>query len=113
MSTGSGKREKSEAHYSLAEVQLAFSDADAYLIVGSVQKYMAKVGWDESDVKACVMCLEDSELHKSQAHDSRPGVWLDIYKTVYEGEMLYVKFTEHEDGRKVILLSFCRDGDEH
>ena len=113
MSSETGKLEKDEAHYLLAAVQLQFADANDYVVPGSVRKYMLKVGWDESDIKACVMGLDESELHKSQAHDTRPGVWLDIYKTAYEGELLYVKFTEHEDGRKVILLSFCRDGDEH
>lgn len=74
---------------------------------------MAAVGWDESDVQACVMLLDEGDLLKSQPHNTRPGVWLDIYKPVYEGETLYVKFTEHEDGRTVLVLSFCRDGDEH
>jgi len=113
LSSGSGKQEKRQAHYSLTAIQLQFSESDGYIIPGSVARYMAKAGWDESDVKACVLCLDDKDLFKSQAHDTRPGVWLDIYKPVYEGELLYVKFTKHEDGRTVILLSFCRDGDEH
>jgi hypothetical protein len=105
--------EKGQAHYLLSEIQARFCEADGYLITGRVRKHMALAGWDEADVQTCVAFLEDGDFYKSQAHSSRPGVWLDIYKPIYDGETLYVKFTEHEDGRTVVLLSYCVDGDEH
>ena len=48
-----------------------------------------------------------------QRHHSRADAWLDIYKPVYNGERIYLKFTLHENGTDYLVLSFCRDGARH
>ena len=57
--------------------------------------------------------MASEDLYKSQEHLGRPGAWLDIYRPVFEGRRMYIKFTRRADGSGFVLLSFCLDGEEH
>jgi len=95
---GGGDRDGREQRYSLATVR---------------RRHLALHGWTERDVVECIAGLSPADFHKSQAHRIHADVWLDIYKPVFEGERRYVKFTQELGGDRLVLLSFCLDGEDH
>jgi hypothetical protein len=112
MSSALWPPEKNTAHYPLDLVFRIASGGDVRL-TQRVEFHMARRGWYESDVTQCLQQLVPSDFLKSQAHRARNGIWLDIYKPWFGGERLYVKFTMHEDGTSLLVLSYCGDGEEH
>lgn len=87
--------------------------ADRYVIPMRVRRYMRRQGWVEEVLVGSVCSLESRDLHKSQSHASRPGVWLDVYRPRMGGRRMYLKVTLHENGEDVLILTFCRDGEAH
>lgn len=112
MRFGSGKQERLQPAYPLEDLKGKIASG-SYHTTGRVRAVLSRHGWDESDIEDCVANLQRGDFYKSQAHDARSGVWLDIYKPVYEGERLYVKFVIHEDGTTIVILDFCGDGEIH
>ena len=104
--------EKRRPHYDLELVKARF-EAGEFEIPSRVRRHMALNGWTEDFGLDCVRSLRAEDFHKSQAHHARPGVWLDIYRPRFAGERYYVKYTIFEDGRRMLLLSFCRDSEPH
>ncbi len=111
MSAG-GYDEKREPHYDLERVKRAFR-ADDVVTPTRVKRYLAARKWNTRTVCEVFETPKPRDLHKSQAHRERPGVWLDIYRPTTVYGRLYVKFTMHEDGRRFVVLSFCHDGEAH
>ncbi|MBS3956259.1 MAG: type II toxin-antitoxin system MqsR family toxin [Clostridiales bacterium] len=107
-----GKREKFGAHYPLRVIQERIAEGH-YVIPRRVRRYMDRREWTEADLRACVQALDSCDLHKSQEHLERPGVWLDIYRPTFDGCRRYLKLTETEDGHSLVVLSFCADGEAH
>ena len=77
-----------------------------------VLRHLERWGWSRRTIRRCIRSLEPVHFYKSQRHLDRPDAWLDIFKPVFGGERLYVKFTLLEDGT-YLVLSFCGDGEEH
>jgi len=109
---GIGGGESLRPAYALDEIKAKVSAGD-YYPTGAVRRVLAKHDWDESDVEACVAGLSPSDFDKSQPHKTRRGVRLDIYKPIYEDIGLYVKFVIDEDGKTIVVLDFCEDGEFH
>jgi hypothetical protein len=109
---GSGKRERFQPFYALEELKAKIA-AGEYYATGRVEAVLVRHDWDESDIEDCVASLQRTDFFKSQAHDARNGVWLDIYKPLYESERLYLKFVIDEDGKTMVVLDFCEDGEFH
>ena len=107
-----GGGERRRPSYNLDEIKAKLA-AGEYYPTGAVKRALARYGWDESDVEECVDALGPEDFDKSQPHNKRRGVWLDIYKPVYQGERLYVKFVIDEDGKTIAVLDFCEDGGFH
>ncbi len=107
-----GPEESSRPAYDLVIVQRAFSDGH-FQVTTRVSIHLDRRGWSRSTIESCVASLTPADFHKSQRHLTRPRAWLDIYKPVFRGERLYVKFTLQEDGKRYRVLSFCGDGEEH
>jgi hypothetical protein len=107
-----GARERREAHYTLGRVQSAFL-LGRFVITSRVRRHMAVHEWTERDLIDCVVALSSADFHKSQAHRSHEGVWLDIYRPVVAGERRYLKFARELSGSRFVLLSFCVDGEDH
>lgn len=105
-------QEKDRAHYPLDLVRSIATGGDVRF-TQRVEFHLAQRGWYESDVIRCLLELTPCDFWKSQRHRLRTGAWLDIYKPQFLGGPMYVKFTLHEDGRSVLVLSFCGDGEEH
>jgi len=104
--------ERRQPAYPLETVRAAFS-AGRFSVTRRVFEHLLHRGWKLETVKACVLALTPEDFYKSQRHVAREGVWLDIYKPVFRGERLYLKFTPLEDGRSFRVLSFCGDGESH
>jgi hypothetical protein len=105
-------REKASPHYDLEAVRELFRVGDFMLPV-RVRRNMRSRGLSRSVLEACVAALDARDFHKSQAHTIRQGVWLDIYRPWVAGERMYLKFTEHEDGLRMLVLAFCVDSTAH
>lgn len=98
--------------YGLTAVRCAFV-ADQFRVTTRVHRYLARIGWSRGTVRSCVASLTPTDFFKSQRHFNRADAWLDIYKPLYKGTRVYVKLTQHENGIEYVVLSFCRDGDQH
>lgn len=98
--------------YDLAGVQRAFAEG-RFQVTVRVLEHLGRRGWSRRTIGCCVGSLTPADFHKSQQHLTRPGAWLDIYRPVFRGEKLYVKYTLQEDGERYRVLSFCSDGEEH
>jgi len=61
----------------------------------------------------CITGLSSADFHKSQAHRTHAGIWLDVYRPVFGDERRYVKFTRELAGTRFVVLSFCMDGEDH
>lgn len=107
-----GLEERRQPAYSLEMVREAFTTG-RFSVSGRVFGHLLRRGWKLETVRTCVLSLGPEDFYKSQRHVVRVGVWLDIYKPVFRGECLYVKFTPLEDGQGFIVLSFCGDGEPH
>jgi len=107
-----GPKESSRPACGLVIVQRAFSEG-RFQVTTRVSTHLDRRGWSRSTIGSCVASLTPADFHKSQRHVTRPRAWLDIYKPVFRGERLYVKFTPLEGGECYLVLSFCGDGEEH
>jgi len=110
--SGGSPHEKQVSHYDLEQVRRAFRDGD-FVVTARVRSHLTDVGWNLDTVRTTACGLRECDLHKSQAHRERPGVWLDIYRPWHAGERLYVKLTPRQRGSGFVVLSFCRDGENH
>jgi hypothetical protein len=109
---GERVREKAAPHYDLETVRRAFREGD-YMLPVRVRRHMRSLRWGPVTLVSCVAMLEPRDFHKSQQHRTRSESWLDIYRPFHSGERLYLKFTEHEDGQRLLVLAFCIDGTAH
>jgi hypothetical protein len=107
-----GARERRCPAYPLDEVRAAFA-VGHFEVTGRVRRHLERRGWGFDTVRGCVCGLSPDDFYKSQAHRSEPGVWLDIYKPLVNGERLYVKYMPLGDDERFIVLSFCVDGELH
>ena len=112
ISVSGGARERGHPSYPLDEVRTEF-ERGRFEVTGRVRQHLERRGWGFDTVSRCVCKLSLDDFYKSQAHRTEPGVWLDIYKPLMNGERLYVKFTPLDDGERFIVLSFCGDGEQH
>lgn len=108
----SAVEDRHQPAYPLKGVQLAFS-AGRFSVTRRVFNHLLLRGWKLETVKVCVLGLAPEDFYKSQRHATIDGRWLDIYKPVFRGERLYLKFTPLEDARSFRVLSFCGDGESH
>ncbi len=64
------------------------------------------MGFDRSDIVACVLALDDSSFYKTMPSRSRPGTSQDVYKTTYDRQNIYLKL---QMARTAIVISFKED----
>lgn len=107
-----GVRERRYPACPLGEVRSAFQSG-RFEVTRRVQRHLERRGWGLETIRRCICDLDSDDFYKSQAHLTEPGMWLDIYKPLVDGERLYVKYAPLGDGERFIVLSFCGDGEEH
>lgn len=110
--SGQQPQEKSRPHYDLMLVRRAFQD-DEFHLPKRVQRHLERFGGSRETCRALVLRVTPTDFHKSQAHRTREGVWLDIYRPVIEGARRYIKITEDENELGFLVLSCCLDGHAH
>ena len=66
------------------------------------------LGFDEDDIRDCVLSLTPDDFHKSMESRSRPGSWQDVYKPVYEEVGVYLKLQMGAPS-DTIVIQFKRD----
>lgn len=88
--------------YDLARVQ-ALVERGHYRITMSSMRGAARLGFDESDICACVQALSLSDFYKTMEAEKAPGRWQDVYRPVYQGTPMYVKVQISHDARAVVV----------
>jgi motility quorum-sensing regulator / GCU-specific mRNA interferase toxin len=91
--------------YDLGAVQALIAKG-AYFINASALTGAMKMGFDRSDIVACVLALDDSTFYKTMPSQSRPGTFQDVYKTTYDGQNVYLKL---QMTGSAIVISFKED----
>jgi motility quorum-sensing regulator / GCU-specific mRNA interferase toxin len=103
-STTGGERRRSS--YDLAEIQ-ALVGAGRYRITMSSLAGAAALGFDESDVLACVLALEPRDFYKTMPARKAPELMQDVYRPRYLGVPIYVKVQVTGD-ELAVVISFKR-----
>jgi len=57
--------------------------AGTFVITHAAEEGAALLGFDESDVVACVLALTRDDFYKTMPSERKPGLWQDIYNPVY------------------------------
>ena len=76
--------------YALAEFQRRVL-AGSYVVTRSAREGAAALGFDESDVIACVLALTERDFYKTMESEQFPELWQDVYRPTYRHAALYVK----------------------
>ena len=101
----SGMVEKSRPHHDLRVIKASFATARDLRITGSALKDAAALGYNSDEIVAVIQSIEPGQFYKSMTayHDHK--IWHDVYHVLYEGDTLYVKFTDNAV-QQMTLLSF-------
>jgi len=81
---------------------------DVNLSSPNVQREMENLDYDFETVCDCITKLKVGEMRDKGASQWRPDATVHAFKTVYEGDRLYVKVQLNPDG--LFVLSFKLDG---
>lgn len=99
-----------DPYYPLTQVQ-ALADAGRYRITGTALTDAGELGFDQTDIKACVLALSIADFHKSMPAQRQAGLFQDVYRPIYCGHQLYVKvqITRWDaTDETVVVISFKR-----
>lgn len=88
--------------YVLTEIQEKVRSG-AFQITGTARKTSMALGFDESEVIACVLSLDRRDFYKSMESEMVPGSWQDVYRPEFLGEMLYVKRSVLPTGWAIVI----------
>ena len=97
--------EKRTPHYSLEEIQAAFSTVDGLRMTKSAFDGALEVGFDNKGVIEVIQSMQRSQFYKSMTSYGDHKVWQDVYHVPSVLGMLYVKFTVESSG-SFMLISF-------
>ena len=97
--------EKRIPHYSLEEIQAAFSTVDGLKMTRAAFDGANEVGLDNEGVIGVIQSMQRNQFYKSMTSYVDHKVWQDVYHVPSVLGMLYVKFTVKSPGG-FMLLSF-------
>jgi len=68
----------------------------------------ATLGFDESDILGCLLCLTDDDFFKTLPPEYPGGPLADVYKARCQGTLCYIKLlcTKTFAGETVVIISF-------
>jgi motility quorum-sensing regulator / GCU-specific mRNA interferase toxin len=72
-------------------------------ISGAALRGAAVHGFDDQDVVAAVLALAPTDFYKSMEAEKSPGLWQDVYHSMFKGVALYIKLQIAADGRAVVV----------
>ena len=96
--------------YDLATIKALVSSGQ-FVVTGEALNGAGELGFDRSDIVACVMSLTAADFHKTMPSIKKQGLWQDVYRPVHSGIALYVKLqlAARSDGRALsVVVQFKR-----
>ena len=93
--------------YPLDEVKAAIRDG-RYWITRQAVLGAAGLGFDEDDIKGCVLGLHEGDLFKTMPARKRPGLSQDVHRCGFGGLPTHVKL-QVDHGGWAVVISFKRD----
>jgi motility quorum-sensing regulator / GCU-specific mRNA interferase toxin len=94
--------------YALDDIKSSLS-AGKYVLTKSGLQGALQMGLDSEDVIDCICGeLKDSHFYKTMASEKIPGLWQDVYRIRFRGQMVYLKVQINARGY-VVIISFKED----
>jgi motility quorum-sensing regulator/GCU-specific mRNA interferase toxin len=88
--------------YDLSTLQ-SLVRAGHYRVTLSAKQGAVALGFDTSDIEACVLSLTMKDFYKTMAAEKIPGLFQDVYRPVYAGWEIYVKLQVTSEA---VVISF-------
>ncbi len=102
---GDGTVTRKSPTYDLATIQVTFSTVDTLRMTGSARRGAVALGFSDQDVVDAIKALSPDDFYKSMPPVNPAFTAMqDVYKSVFHGIELYIKFQLLSDGQ--IVLSF-------
>ena len=92
-------------HYPLKSIKAAFNDLSRLNRTMTATAGAEDLGIDDQVLIDIIAGLTANNFNKSMPSERDPMIWQDVYKTVFEGRELYMKFTSDSQG-ELLLISF-------
>lgn len=103
--------------YALKDVKALIRADDFYITRRALEYALNDFGWDESDIKKCVLKLNDryhrdsplkNHFYKTEEHTFFPNTMMDYYKAqnIEAGINVYTHFYIRPDDGKLTINSF-------
>jgi motility quorum-sensing regulator/GCU-specific mRNA interferase toxin len=90
--------------YDLHEIQRLIGQGPiSSSITRTAKRGAALLDLGDDDIVDAVLALAPMHFYKSMESEQRPGLWQDVYHTVYQGLRLYIKLQIGADGRGVVV----------
>ncbi|MFA6921822.1 MAG: type II toxin-antitoxin system MqsR family toxin [Gallionella sp.] len=89
--------EKLKNHYSLADIQAQMTTVPAMNLTGSARVGIREAGMAQADALAAVKALSRDNFYKSMTTHADHRDWQDVYRSEWNGIMLYIKFQRAGD----------------
>ena len=86
--------EKRSPHYLLAAIQEQMTTIEAMNLTLVAQDGIRTAGMGKADALDVVRGLTRAEFYKSMTTTKDHRVWQDVYRAVWRGKPLYVKFQQ-------------------
>ncbi len=100
------RRSYTKSHYHLSEVIQKINNGQILIKPNAARDAYQKFGWGFSDIKDAYRKLQLKHFHKTDVSESKPGVALDFYKAIINGEKIYTHFYINDKSKFVVINSF-------
>jgi motility quorum-sensing regulator/GCU-specific mRNA interferase toxin len=77
--------------------------AGTFAVTQSAEEGAALLGFDQSDIVACVLALTTNDFYKTMQSERKPWLWQDVYNPVYLDKELFVKLQISVGGSAVVI----------
>lgn len=105
MSDANNIKISKEPKYNLSLIKQAFSEVSRLNMTASAMQGQYELGLSDQDVVDAIQSLIRDDFYKSMQPKHRGfSAWQDVYKPVFKGVALYVKF--QVDKRGEVIISF-------
>ena len=84
--------------YNLSDIKQQMVNIAGLRMTYSARKGMFELGFNNKDAVNAIQGIKDSDFYKSMTTNNNHKLWQDVYRTLYKGVMLYIKFQQDSDG---------------
>lgn len=103
----SGAESRKEPTYSLDSIK-EHARAGRLRITRSARNTALELSFDATDIKDCILGLDDCDFFKTMPSEKIPDLMQDVYKTFYGERNVYIKVQISHDGNSWVI-SFKKD----